>query len=149
MYNVVPVISRIIEKITEDLRSYNSDDHIITVQEIKDARERLKKDKYDGGAGLWSNHVLYSPDVFNVHLYMLATAMTVHGYNAEDLLIGTMISLPKSRKANICDSNNYRGICLCYCINKLLEWCMIHRYGDKLYTSNLQFSFQSGHSTSM
>ncbi len=78
-----------------DLRSYNSDDHIITVIEIKDARERLKKDKYDGGAGLWSNHVLYSPDVFNVHLSMLATAMTVHGYNAEDLLIGTMISLPK------------------------------------------------------
>ncbi len=26
---------------------------------------------------------------------------------------------------------------------------MIHRYGDKLYTSNLQFSFKSGHSTSM
>ncbi len=41
---------------------------------------------------------------------MLATAMTVHGYNAEDLLFGTMISLPKDHKANICDSNNYRGI---------------------------------------
>ncbi len=26
---------------------------------------------------------------------------------------------------------------------------MIHRYEDKLYTSNLQFSFKSGHSTSM
>ncbi len=119
------------------------------MQEIKDARERLKKDKYDGGAGLLSNHVLYSPDVFNVHLSMLATAKTVHGCNVEDLLIGTMISLPKDHNANICDSNNYSGICLCSCINKLLEWCMIHRYGDKLYTSNLQFSFTSGQSTSM
>ncbi len=27
--------------------------------------------------------------------------MTIHGYNAEDLLIGTMISLPKDHKANI------------------------------------------------
>ncbi len=61
--------------------------------------------------------MLYSPDVFNVHLSMLATAMTVHGYNAEDLLFGTMISLPKDHKANVCDSNNYRGICLCSCIN--------------------------------
>ncbi len=49
-----------------------TDNHIITVQQIKGTRERLKKDKYDGGAGLWSNHVLYSPDVFNVHLSMLA-----------------------------------------------------------------------------
>ncbi len=57
--------------------------------------------------------MLYSPDVFNVHLSMLATAMTVHGYNAENLLISTMIYLPKDHKANICDSNNYRGICLC------------------------------------
>ncbi len=116
------------------------------MQEIKDARQRLKKDKYDGVAGLWSNHVLYSPDVFNVHLSMLATAMTVHGYNVDDLLIGTMISLPKDHKA---DSNNYRGICLCSCINKLLERCMIHRYGDTLNTSSLQFSFKCGHSISM
>ncbi len=76
---------------------------------------------------------------FNVHLSMLATAMTVHGYNTDDLLFGTMISLLKVHKTNICDSNNYRGIFLFSCINKLLEWCMIHRYGDKLYTSNLQF----------
>ncbi len=80
---------------------------------------------------------------------MLITAMTVNGYNAEDLLIGTMISLLKDYKAYICDSNKDRGICLCSCINKLLEWCMLHRHGDKLYTSSLQFSFKSGHSTSM
>ncbi len=47
----------------------------------------------DHNIGLWSNHVLYSSDVFNVHISMLATAITVHGYNAEDLLIGTIVSL--------------------------------------------------------
>ncbi len=44
LLNSVPsdpsIISRIDENITEDRRSYNSDDHIITVQEIKDVRER-------------------------------------------------------------------------------------------------------------
>ncbi len=47
-----------------------------------------------------------------------------------------MISVPNNHKDNICNSNNYSSICLCSCINKLLEWCMIHRYGDKLYYRN-------------
>ncbi len=59
------------KKITEDLRSYDSDDHNITVQEIKDARERLKKDKYDGGAGLWFNHVMcYTQQMFLMFIYL-------------------------------------------------------------------------------
>ncbi len=60
-----------------------------------------------------------------------------------------MISLPKYHKADICGSNKCKGICLCYCINKLLECCMIHRYRDKVNTSSLQFSFKSDHATSM
>ncbi len=55
---------------------------------------------------------------------MLATAMTVHRYNVDDLMIGSMLSLPKDHKADICDSNNYKDICLCSCIKKLLEWCI-------------------------
>ncbi len=49
----------------------------------------------------------------------------------------------------MCDSDNYRGICLCSCIAKLLEWCMLIRYNEKLDTSGLQFSFKAGHSTVM
>ncbi len=80
---------------------------------------------------------------------MLATAMTFHGYNAEQLLLGTIVSLPKDLRGNICDSSNYRGICLSSCINKMLEWIMIDRYNEKFQTSDLQFSFKSEHSTSM
>ncbi len=153
LYNSVPSdpdrMTEIHDKIRNDLLHYSGSECIVTVQEIKSAREKLKKDKYDGGAGLWSNHILYAPQSFNVHLSMLATAMTVHGYNAEDLLIGTIVSLPKDQRGNVCDSDNYRGICLCSCINKLLEWIMIHRCGNILTTSGLQFSFKNKHSTTM
>ncbi len=138
------------DKIKDDLSSYSGENQIITVKEIQKAKEKLKRDKSDGGLGLWSNHiVLYSPDVVNVHLSLLATMMMVHGFNAESLLVGTIVSLPKDTRGNICDSNNYRGICLCSAINKLIELCMINRHSEELSTHGLQFSFKSEHSTTM
>ncbi len=80
---------------------------------------------------------------------MFATGIIIQGYNPDDLLMGTIISLPKDKHGNICSSDNYRGICLCSCLTKLLEWCMLNRYRDNLSTPGLQFSFKSGHSTVM
>ena len=85
--------------------------------------------------------LVYAPDTLAIHLSILSTSMMVHGYNAEQLLLGTITSLPKDLRGDICDSNNYRGICLSSSINKMLEWIMLHRYGDQLKTSGLQFSF--------
>ncbi len=75
------------------------------------------------------------------------TGIIVHGYNPTYLLLVTLISLPKDKHGNMCDSDNYRGICLCSCITKLFEWCILIRYNTKLETSGLQFSFKAGHST--
>ncbi len=80
---------------------------------------------------------------------MLLTLVITDGYNPMYLLIGTLVSLPKDTRGNICDSDNYRRICLCSCITKVLEWCMMLRYSDKLATSGLQFSFKYGHFTTM
>ncbi len=60
------------------------------------------------------------------------TGIIVHGYNPPDLLLGTLISLPKDKHANMCDYDNYRRICICSCITKLLEWCMLIRYNKSL-----------------
>ncbi len=75
--------------------------------------------------------------------------MMVHGYNPQNLLVGTLISLPKNIHADICDSDNYHGICLYSCTTKIIEFVILIRHGDKLMTSGLRFAFKSGHSTSM
>ncbi len=47
-----------------------------------------------------------------VHLSMLLTGIIIHVYNPDDLLMGTIISLPKDKHGNMCTSDNYRGIYL-------------------------------------
>ncbi len=98
---------------------------------------------------LWSNHITCAPASLSVHLSMLLTGIMIHGYNPDDLLMGTIISLRKDKNGSICSSDNYRGICICSCITKPLEWCMLNRYRDNLSTSGLQYSFKSRHSTVM
>ncbi len=57
-----------------------------------------------------SNHITYAPASLSIHLSMLLTGIIIHGYNPHDLLMGTIISLPKDKHGNICSSDNYRGI---------------------------------------
>ncbi len=142
-------LNSIKQKINHALCRYNGSDHIITVEEMKKAISKLRGEKSDGDGQLWSNHIIYAPNELSVHLSVLMTGIIVHGYNPTDLLLGTLISLPNDKHGNMCDSDNYRGICLCSCITKLLEWCMLIRYNKKLETSGLQFSFKAGHSTVM
>ena len=132
-----------------DLEGYNGYDHVINVEQVFDAIHKLKKEKSDGSKGLWSNHLIYAPHIFRVHIALLLTSMHVHGYTPDDMLNGTIISLPKDGQGNKCDSDNYRGICLCSCLTKTYEWLLVTKYADKLKTSNLQFSFKSKHSTVM
>ncbi len=117
-------------------------EHIITVEEMKKAISKLRGGMSDGDEQLWSNDIIYAPGVLSVHLSMLMTGFIVHVYNLKDLLLGTLISLPKDKHGNMCDSDNYRGICSC--ITKLLEWFMLIRYNKKLETLGLQFSFKTG-----
>ncbi len=153
LYNSVPsdpvIMTEINEILNDKIRAYEGRDHVITATEMKKAVSKLRSNKSDGSHGLWSNHLIYAPDDINVHLSILATAMVVHGFNPYDLLIGTLVSLPKDKHGDLCDSDNYRGICLCSCINKLIEWCFLTRYSDILSTSGLQFSFKAKHSTVM
>ncbi len=50
------------------LEGYNWYDHVINVEQVFDAIHKLKKEKSDGGKGLWSNHLIYAPHIFKVHI---------------------------------------------------------------------------------
>ncbi len=49
-------------------------------------------------------YVCVCGEIFTEHLSRLFTAINTHGYQPEDILLGTITSIPKDRKGNICDA---------------------------------------------
>ncbi len=79
LYNCVPSdmdeLKAIKEKIRIDLQRYHSDEHVIAINEMKEAILMLQDDMSDGDGVLWSNHITYAPASLSVHLSMLLTGI--------------------------------------------------------------------------
>ena len=88
-----------------------------------------------------SGHLLRSCDMFREQLAMLFTAIFTHGYQPKDVLLGTIASIPKDCRGNICAGTNYRGIVLCSSLSKLFDVIIIMKYSDLLNTSEMQYAF--------
>ena len=69
--------------------------------------------------------------------------------NSEDMILSSIIPIPKDKAGNKCNSANYRGISLSTSLSKILDIVTLERYKSTLCTSDLQFAFKVGHSTSM
>ena len=63
--------------------------------------------------------------------------------------IASAVSIPKDKKGDICDSDNYRGIALASSLTKIPDEIILNCYGSFLKTSEMQFAFQPKHSTGM
>ena len=101
--------------------------------------------KQDGNYGLKSDHLINSSRKFKIVLAMVMSNMVVHGYNANDLLSSTVISIPKSTRGGMSQSDNYRGISLCNCICKLFDVILMKKCDQVLHTSDQQFAFKQKH----
>ena len=75
--------------------------------------------------------------------------MLWRGHYAEEILLSTIVSLQKDARGNSCCSDNYRGIALTSAINKVVDWVILLKYKDNLRSSELQFAYKEGHSTTM
>ena len=58
-----------------------------------------------------------------------------------------MIPIPKDKKKSLCESGNYRAIALSSIFTKLLHWVILIKEAMTLCSSNLQFGFKKGTST--
>ncbi len=80
LYNSVPSdneeMMRIKHSIQKDLLQYNNTDHVVNVSGVVGAVSKLQKNKSDGEAGLWSNHIIYAPHRYRVHICMLLTGLS-------------------------------------------------------------------------
>ena len=60
------------------------------------------------------------------------SCILTHDAAPRDMVISTVIPIPKGRNANITNADNYRGIALSAILGKLLDLIVLVRYGDLL-----------------
>jgi hypothetical protein len=122
---------------------------IMTVKDVVEAVSRIKYGKHDGYLGLSSDHVKHACHELFIHLSMMFTALIVHGSITDDLSSSTVLPIPKGKYLNYSDSANYRGIALSSIVGKVLDAYVLNQYDSILTSSNLQFGFKTGYSTSI
>ena len=116
---------------------------------MKRVCRKLKSGKSDGTQGFTSDHLKHATDKLFVILAMLINSMLIHGYNPEQLLHCTVVSILKDVRGSKKPSDNYRGITLVNSICKFIDLLIIEKCSEFLYTSDLQFAFKSEHSTTL
>jgi hypothetical protein len=153
LYNSVPSDLTRIENIKEKVNSsccYNQFTNMeIQMSDIKKGVNKLKSDKADGTGDFYSNHILYASESFLCTICKLYNAMLIHGYSPQDLLNSTLISIPKDVRGDLSSDENYRGISLCSSLFKLYEIILLNKQSLNLTTSDMQFAYKNGHSTTM
>ena len=82
----------------------------------------------------------------HVLLSILFNVMLQHGYNANDLILSSIISTPKDMKSSLSSSTNYRGISLFNAIGKVFDYAILLISNTCFQTSDMQFGFKQQHS---
>ena len=153
LYNSVPANESKMKSIKHEINikvNYESTLEMkIDNQHVCKAIKSIKMNKADGDGELFSNHIMYAPPIIYNYISCLFNGMISHGYTPKCLLNSTIISIPKDVRGNLSSGENYRGIALCSSLYKLFELVLIQVQGHKLDTSDMQYAYKHGHSTTM
>ncbi len=63
------------------------------------------------------------------------------------MLLGTMVPIPKNKNKSFCDSDNYQAIVLSSIFSKTFNWVVILKEKVAVCSSDMQFGFKEGLST--
>ena len=121
--------------------------HAINVLDVQTALRHLKSGKNDGNLGYYTDHLINGTQKLHVHISLLLTSMVTHAFTPTEMLLSTIVPIPKDTRKSISDSANYRGIALSSCIGKLLDWILIKSNPHIFSSSDLQFAYKSDSST--
>ena len=111
--------------------------------------KRLKPHKGDGNYGFKSDHLINGSNKLFIMLSIMFNVMLTHGFNPEDLLLSTIISIPNDNRGSLNSSDNYRGISLSNSICKLYDYVFIDLNMDYLKTDDMQFGFKNNYNCFM
>ena len=71
----------------------------------------------------------------------------MHGVLPAGLLIPSLVPIPKNKRGNKCDSENYRQVTISSLIGKLIDNIVLEEQQDSLFTDVFQFGFKKKTST--
>ena len=83
----------------------------------------------------------------NMFISVLISAMIIHGVAPGGLLLSTLVPIPKNKRGNKTDSNNYRAIAISSLLGKLFDLIVLTEPAPCLKTDNLQFWILKNSST--
>lgn len=122
-------------------------DHDVTPNDVEIAVKRLKPHKVDGKFETYSDNIINCCDSMYTHLSHMFNCMLSHNIVPDDMLLSTIIPIPKSRKKSLNESGNYRSIALSSIIGKVLDSIIMDKNTDIMLSDHMQFGFKKGHST--
>ena len=89
-------LSELYTKVDKSVLSDPLDDYTLRLNVVNKTVSKLKAEKQDGNKGLWSNLVTNAPVFWKNMLKALIESMIIHSYYAQELLLSTLSSLPKT-----------------------------------------------------
>ena len=63
------------------------------------------------------------------------------------MILGRIIPIPKDKRTIVCDSSNYRAIALSSMFSNVIDWIILMKEQFSLLSSELQFGFKKGLTT--
>jgi hypothetical protein len=124
-------------------------DILMTEDDVRNTIKKLKSGKNDGNIGFFSDHVINGTPLLVKMIKSLFNMMIIHGQSPRDMMVGTTIPIPKGKRLSVNKSDNFRGICLQSVLCKLLDLHMLAKEKCGFQSSDMQFGFKNGVSTSM
>ena len=100
--------------------------HVITVAHVKNAIHKIKSGKSDCIDGILSDN-LYTL------ISLLCSSMLMHGVSPTGLLMSSLVTIPKNKSGNKCDSENYRQIAISSLMEKLFDSIVLEEQQDFIY----------------
>ena len=106
MFNSVPTCDTDLERLHAVIHENAEPDNRINFDIIKRCIKKLKPHKDDGNHGFKSDPIINGSDKLLLLFSIMFNAMLNHGFNPEDLLLSTIISIPKDNRCSMNSSDN-------------------------------------------
>lgn len=122
-------------------------EHSITRVDVSSAVKRLKPNRSDGMGQCLSNNFLQGSELFFQCLARLFNSLVLHGVAPDELLMSTLVPIPKDKRKSLSSSSNYRAIALSSIVGKVLDHVLLAKCQDTFSTSPWQYGFKKKLST--